>query len=148
MVIFTIWSWTGWETITPSAGKLTYKFVQFQNSRRDHVGIKWWPYDAIFGCTPKVPIPNEILQDLQAYLKDKLSDNAPDNTNSNVNSNVQDQTKFRENVSQVATIYQNGQKGWYPEVIKFYDQLISGIMSPYQYPASTKEVAIEGIFYT
>ena len=64
------------------------------------------------------------------YLNDKPSDNAPDNTNSNVNSNVQDQTKFRENVSQVATIYQNGQKGWYPEVIKFYDQLISGIISP------------------
>jgi hypothetical protein len=46
-----------------------------------------------------------------SFLTDKPSDNAPDNTNSNVNSNVQDQTKFRENVSQVATIYQNGQKG-------------------------------------
>jgi len=68
-------------------------------------------------------------------------------TNTHVNF-VQKQTKFRENGWQVATIYQKyRKKGWYPEAIKFYDQLISGIMSPYQYPASTEDMAIQGICY-
>jgi hypothetical protein len=39
------------------------------------------------------------------------------------------------------------QKGWYPEAIRFYDQLISGIMSPYHYLASTEDMEICGIFY-
>jgi hypothetical protein len=67
-------------------------------------------------------------------------------TNTHVNF-VQNQTKIREKGWQVATIYQNRQKGWYPEAIRFYDQLISGIMSPYQYPAWTEDMAIQGIFY-
>jgi len=72
------------------------QFVQFQRNMQYHVEIKRSPYEAMFGCAPKVglsitPIPNEILQvrqneeDLQAHLNDSSSDNTPDNANSNVN---------------------------------------------------------------
>ena len=40
---------------------------------------------------------------------------------------------------------QNRQKGWYPEAIRFCAQLISRIMSPYQYLALTEDVTIHGI---
>ena len=42
-------------------------------------------------------------------------------------------------------IYHNRQKGWYPEAIIFCDQLISGIMSPYQCLASTENVDTRNI---
>ena len=64
-------------------------------------------------------------------------------TNEQYNTHVSfvlDQTKFRENEQQVVTVYHNRQKGWYPEAIIFCDQLISGIISLYQYIASTENV--------
>ena len=55
------------------------KFVQFQKNRRQHEGIKRSPYEAMFGCPPKVglttsSLPNEILnllsqeEDLETYM--------------------------------------------------------------------------------
>ena len=74
------------------------KFVQFQKNRRDHEGIKRSPYEAMFGCAPKVglsttPIPNEILdvlqreEDLQTHLNDR-----PQSTNNQAQSAQTDST--------------------------------------------------------
>ncbi|XP_071181569.1 KRAB-A domain-containing protein 2-like [Mytilus edulis] len=46
------------------------KFLQFQKNRRNHSGIKRSPYEAMFGCPPKVglassPIPTKLLETLQ-----------------------------------------------------------------------------------
>jgi hypothetical protein len=71
----------------------------------DHYEIKRSPYEAMFGCVPKVglsttTIPNEILQvqqkeeDLQAHLNDKPSDKAPDNTNIIINSIDDDNANY------------------------------------------------------
>ena len=76
--------------INPAWLEQRVQYLGFQKNRRDHDGIKRSPYEAMFGCAPKVglsttPIPNEILQvlqkeeDLQAHLNDKPSDNAPHN---------------------------------------------------------------------
>ena len=91
-----------------------------------------------------IPVPIWIVNTNALYAILYFKQMNKTNTHVNV---VQDQTTFKENGLQVVTVYQNRQKGWYPETIRFDYQLILGIMSPYQYLASTEDVAIPGIFY-
>ncbi|XP_062569481.1 SCAN domain-containing protein 3-like [Saccostrea cucullata] len=73
------------------------KFVQFQKNRRDHSGIKRSPYEAMFGCAPKIglsssSIPEEILLTLQQ--EEDLQIHEPQNTSSeNNNPEVSSQTQ-------------------------------------------------------